>query len=93
MKTSAKNPSKFSGIMPTARLKPESHSSFTQARSDHYHSKIIEKTASPGTSHPNNQGGLGPDEVNRTGSVKTNRKQMKMQSPRPGLTAQRGLGG
>ena len=63
------------------------HSTKSADKSEHYHAKII------GEPRPNNQGGLGPDEVNRIGSVKTRRAQERMQSPRPGLTAQRGLGG
>jgi len=63
------------------------HSAYNQMRSEAYHARHI------GQPRPNNQGGLGPNEVNRRGSKATAKIQEAMESPRPGLTMQRGLGG
>jgi len=67
------------------------HSAHSAKRSEHYHAKII------GQPQPFNDSGL-PTTKNRADKkaqerVNIDKAQQKMQSPRPGLTAQRGLGG
>lgn len=93
MKSTAQHPSQ---VKPLGQLnspkrstlvKDTPHSAYNQLKSELYHAKHI------GDPRPNNQGGLGPNEVNRPGSKATARIQEAMESPRPGLTFQRGLGG
>jgi hypothetical protein len=76
-----------------AQVKPTgilNHSSRSAERSDHYHNKII------GQPKPFNNSGLPTVKARDPKArerIKTDREQQKMQSTRPGLTAQRGLGG
>lgn len=66
----------------SALVKDTPHSAYNSMKSELYHAKTI------GLPRPSNQSGL-----NTPGSKATARAQEAMESPRPGLTMQRGLGG
>lgn len=74
-------------IKPTGLL---NHSTHSAKRSETYHAKVI------GQPRPFNNSGLNVTKTRDPKAqerVKTARAQKKMQSTRPGRTAQRGLGG
>jgi hypothetical protein len=74
-------------IKPTGIL---NHSNHSAKRSEHYHARVI------GQPQPFNNSGLNVTKTRDSKTrerVKTAKAQEKMQSTRPGQTAQRGLGG